>query len=299
MIKINNVPFVVKHFPDGTQLLNEFNDELLMMGLHKLTLSYNIVWIYENDSEMFTLYCIVNHLRNCHEDPSGITINLVMPYVPNARMDRTHHCSEVFTLKYFAKFINDLNFNSVSVFDPHSNVSNALFDRLRVKNAILERSVTSSLFIMDSDDDCDYETTALYFPDEGAYKRYMGLSAVFDRKVFYGKKVRVWETGEIKGIDVYNANGEKATFDDVNGLNILMIDDIISYGGTLAYSSDILKSLGANKIYAYVSHTENSVLDKDKGTFLKRLENGTIEKLYTTNSIYNGHHRKIELVHEF
>lgn len=299
MIKINGIAFDVKHFPDGTQLLNEFDEDLLKDGMHTFGNTYNITWLYETDNELFTLYCIVNHIRNNHDNPNSVSINLVMPYVPNGRMDRTHSDNEIFTLKYFAKFINELDFNTVSVFDPHSNVTNALLNNLKVKNYILERNVTNVLLNMDSDDVGHYMATALYFPDEGAYKRYSNLYEINERQIFYGKKVRVWETGEIKGLEIYNAKGEKATFDDINGLDILMIDDIISYGGTLAYSADALKSLGANNICAYVSHTENSVLDKERGTFLKRLEDNTIEKLYTTNSLYSGTHDKIELIHEF
>jgi ribose-phosphate pyrophosphokinase len=78
-----------------------------------------------------------------------------------------------------------------------------------------------------------------------------------------------------------------------------MIDDIISYGGTMAYSADKLKEMGAVKIYAYASHTENSILDKEKGTFLNRLNDNIISGLFTTNSIYNGSHPKIRVIHEF
>ena len=67
-----------------------------------------------------------------------------------------------------------------------------------------------------------------------------------------------------------------------------MIDDIVSYGGTLAYSADALKEYGTKDIYAYASHTENSILDKEKSTLLKRLEDGTVKRLFTTNSIYRG-----------
>jgi ribose-phosphate pyrophosphokinase len=72
-----------------------------------------------------------------------------------------------------------------------------------------------------------------------------------------------------------------------------MIDDIISYGGTLAYSADKLKGLCFEHIYAYATHTENSVLDPEKGTLLKRLENGTVDHIYTTRSTYSGKHDKI------
>ena len=301
MIKIDEQIVNVKNFPDGTQFVNDF-DAYALYAINKehVNDNYKITWLYENDSEMFTLYYLVNHLRDRHDNPSKVVIDLYLPYIPNARMDRTHSDSEVFTLKYFAKFINDLKFNTVYVFDPHSNVSNALFDRVRVMNYLVENSITKSLFeITDKYEGCEYPSIALYFPDEGAYKRYSGISEIIDRKVLYGKKVRVWETGEIKGLEVYNANGDKATDDDVKDLTILMIDDIISYGGTLAYSADKLKELGAKRIYAYVSHAENSVVDKEKGTFLKRLENGTVDTLFTTNSLYNSEHDKVELIHKF
>ena len=83
--------------------------------------------------------------------------------------------------------------------------------------------------------------------------------------------------------------------DDFKGKTVLMIDDIISYGGSLYYSALKLKELGVGKIYAYATHTENSVLDPEKGTLIKLLRNGTIEKLYTTNSIYTGNEEKIEI----
>ena len=43
-----------------------------------------------------------------------------------------------------------------------------------------------------------------------------------------------------------------------------MIDDIISYGGTMYYSAKKLKELGVGKIYAYATHVENSLIFKGK-----------------------------------
>ena len=233
-----------------------------------------------------------------------------MPYTANSRMDRTYSKSEVFTLKHFAKFINDLKFNKVGIFDPHSNVTNALIDRVTVMDDVLEDCVRIALLSISDDFDKEsfyngekntfkWGDIVIYFPDEGAYKRYSKLIEIKMRKVLFGKKVRDWETGQILGLEIYNDKGEKATNDDIKDKNILMIDDIIAYGGTLAYGADKLKELGANKIYAYASHTENSILDQEKGTLLKRIDHGTVERLFTTNSIYSGKHKNIELVYEF
>ena len=71
-----------------------------------------------------------------------------------------------------------------------------------------------------------------------------------------------------------------------------MFDDIISYGGSMYYGALKLKELGVDKIYAYASHTENSILDKEKGTLIKLLE----ERLFTTSSLFTGKHEKITVL---
>ena len=75
-----------------------------------------------------------------------------------------------------------------------------------------------------------------------------------------------------------------------------MVDDIVSYGGSMKYGADRLKKLGVGKIFAYATHTENSVLDSNKGTLLKSLENDTVERLFTTNSLFTGSHEKITVM---
>lgn len=47
-------------------------------------------------------------------------------------MDRVKNKDEVFTLKYFCEFINSLEFDEVTVVDPHSSVSRALLNNLIV-----------------------------------------------------------------------------------------------------------------------------------------------------------------------
>ena len=70
-----------------------------------------------------------------------------------------------------------------------------------------------------------------------------------------------------------------------------MIDDICSYGGTMFYSAKKLKELGAGDIDMYVSHCENSILDKESGHLFDDPE--LIHMVYTTDSIFTGNHDKI------
>ena len=98
----------------------------------------------------------------------------------------------------------------------------------------------------------------------------------------YGNKNRDWKTGKILGLDITNEYF-------VKDKDILIVDDICSRGGTFYYSAKALKEAGANKIYLYVTHCENTILEGEV------LTSGLIEKVYTTNSIFTKEHEKVEV----
>ena len=87
MIKVNGEVINVEKFPDGTQRIMDFKSSLFDDNEKPY---FNIVWLYETDAEMFTLMCVVNHIRDNHWYGSNAIIHLTMPYIPNARMDRVH-----------------------------------------------------------------------------------------------------------------------------------------------------------------------------------------------------------------
>lgn len=262
MIKLNGKQYGAKHFPDGTQLLKI--EEKLLDNTH-----IECKWQYEAEEELLTIMYLTKHFQE-----KGKTVSLVMPYIPNARMDRVKKDTEVFTLKHFAELINNLHFTSVTVLDPHSNVSPALIDRIKIESPkpYIETVMTE---IGDS---------LLYFPDEGAAKRY---SEMFGVPYCYGIKKRNWEDGAIIGIDIVD-NGI-----DLKEKTILMVDDIIAFGGSLYYSAKKLKELGCGKIYAYATHVEKSILDKEQG---KLLQSNLVERIYTTDSLFLEKDSKIQVM---
>lgn len=268
MIKVDNKVVKPEQFPDGTMKL-----DIIVFPFDELV---KIEWYYDSEDELLQLVYIVNHIYDI--SPSS-TATLIMPYIPNARFDRTVEIDEVFTLKYFANIINSLNFDSVEVLDPHSHVSEALFDRLSIQSPdIYIKKVIKKL----------PDNTMLFFPDEGSVKRYSNLPKYCGPYAF-GIKRRNWLTGAIEGLNV------AGDVEKIKGRNILIVDDICSKGGTFYYSALKLKELGAANIYLYVTHCENSIYD---GELLKN--NGLIEKVYTTDSILtNTESPKIELVEEF
>ena len=258
MIRYNGNPVELNHFPDGTLLMKETVTE---------TEEAVIRWNFENNEEMVALYFLAKHFR-----AQGVKrMVLELPYIPNARQDRVKKPEDVFTLKYFAEFVNSLGFAEVVVLDPHSYVSEALFDNLRIETPV--EYVAHVIECLGGT-----ENLLLFFPDEGAMKRY---SAMFDLPYVFGIKKRDWTTGEILGLDVAGRT------DLIAGSKVLIIDDICSKGGTFFHSAKALKALGAGDISLYISHCESSIFEGEL------LTTDWITQVYTTDSIFTGSHEKI------
>jgi ribose-phosphate pyrophosphokinase len=263
MIRVENVVIQPGNFPDGTLLL-KISDKVIYQCEDERDII--IDWLYENDEELFTLICVKRYID---EKFYNVAIHLNMPYIPHARMDRVKNDEDVFTLKYFCEVINSLNFTTVWVCDAHSNVSLALLNN--VKEEPIKSFISEAIARSDAE--------ALFFPDEGAMKRY---SDYFQMPYAFGMKARDWETGKIVGYDIVHSN-------NIDGKNVLIVDDICSRGGTFYHAAKTLKEAGAKNIYLYITHCENTILVGEL------LTSGLIEKVYTTNSIFTKEHEMIEV----
>lgn len=257
MIKLMGTDFEIKSFPDNTPLIKR------MIGCwNPDTFLY---WYFDSMEELFSVICIAQNIREYQRT----NLHLVLPYIPNARMDRTEDSKDVFTLKYFCKVINSLEFKSVTVFDPHSAVSAALLDRVFVQNP--DRLINRVFKEINS---TEAEEPFFVFPDAGAAKRYSGHG-----QSVTGFKRRDWDTGEILGLDLIGEIPQ--------GRPALIVDDICSRGGTFIHTAQKLHEAGVEKVYLFVSHCENTVLQGD-------LLNGEhIEHLFTTDSILRADHEMI------
>ena len=281
MIRVSGYDINVEHYPDGTQKITlDF-----LRGVAWETV--DVSWHYESDEECMTLKYIVDTLKSM-----GIKSRLIAYYLPNARMDRIKSEYEVFTLKIFADFINSLGFENVYVMDPHSDVSLALIDRVKVCDPL--QCIQYAIRCIKNEEDDN--VSIIYFPDAGAMKRYGDmLKKLGEYKYMYGYKKRDWKTGTIDSLMIFDSDNKQISEGDLDGESILMIDDIISYGGTMYYSAKELNKCGAGNIYTYATHVENSILDEEKGKFIKLMkeEPKIVKRLYTTNSIYTGEDENI------
>jgi|WetSurMetagenome_2_1015567.scaffolds.fasta_scaffold147312_3 ribose-phosphate pyrophosphokinase len=197
---------------------------------------YNSIHLkYEDDGDIFKLVLLKDFL-----DTLGVFCKLVMPYVPYSRMDRVEGGS-AFTLKGFCRLINNLDFPSVEICEPHSEVVLALLDRVSVTY------LTDYLFNVASG---FYgfrpAIDKVFLPDAGAIKRY-GHS-YNPKMTAIGNKVRDFATGNIVSYDVLTPIPKSAV--------VYIIDDLCSKGGTFVLCTEALIKAGAAHCVLITAHCE-------------------------------------------
>jgi len=204
---------------------------------------------------------------------------LLIPYFPGARQDRRMVKGEPLTVKVYTDIINAMEFFSVVIFDPHSDVTPALIDNVIVtdnhyfaKHCI--REITSITPTSPSDFNMWGKEFHLVSPDAGANKK-VGKLATFlgADSIIKCDKTRNVKDGSISGFEVYS--------DDLEGREAIIIDDICDGGGTFVGLAEELKKKNAGKLHLIVSH----------GLFSKGFEKleRAFETIWYTDSIFTDH----------
>ena len=263
MIYLNNEKVNIKKFPNGESLISS----------ESLKIEYsdkNIIKLkFENDEDIIHLLFLKEHL-----DELRVKSSLEIAYMPYSRMDRTEGMT-VFTLKYLCKLINSLEFEEVSIYEPHSDVCVALLNRVKIID--MSKILTEKL-IQNIESNC--EDLYLVYPDAGAAKRY-GKQIKYE-KILTASKERDFKTGYIKKLDINGTTKGK-------GFKAIIVDDLCSKGGTFILTASKLRKMGATEIYLVVTHCEDTIFSGDI------LKTDLIKKVYTTNSILSREHDKIEI----
>ncbi len=76
---------------------------------------------------------------------------------------------------------------------------------------------------------------------------------------------------------------------DVEGMDVVLVDDMVDTAGTITKAADLIKSKGANSVRALASHCIMS------GPADERVENSQLEEMVFTDSIpYAGTSKKVK-----
>lgn len=290
MLYLNNKEILVKQFPNGESYIDIENgveeslDFLNMFNIAGLGNSHvNLITLrYTSDLDIMGLVYLTDYIKE-----KGEQVDLLLPYIPYSRMDRQEG-NRLFTLKSFARLINSLDFRKVVVYEPHSEVSIALIDRVKVVNKTYELttrllgSLVGGSIISKIFEGAEKSGIYLVYPDAGASKRYRKQFNY--NNVIECSKERDFETGWIKSLTLTTENDFKEC------KKAVIVDDLCSKGGTFMMTAKALKDKGIDEIYLVVTHCENTIFDGEI------LTSDLIKTVVTTNSILTKTHEKIILV---
>ncbi len=194
----------------------------------------------------------------------GAKVEVFVPYFPAARQDRLMVPGEPLSVKVVANILNGMKVESVTVFDPHSEVTPAVLDHCNV--------VSNHNFVKEVAQRIN-GPLLLISPDGGALKKVGKLAEYLqDYEVVECSKVRDVKTGKLRDFKVYA--------DDLNGMDCLIVDDICDGGGTFKGIATSLKKKNAGKLYMAVSH---AIFSRGVDHLVE-----DFEQLFITDSFNNG-----------
>jgi len=195
---------------------------------------------------------------------SAARITPVIPYYGYGRQDRKDQPRVPITAKLVANLLVAAGADRILTMDMHAQQIQGFFD-IPVDHLfaapVIVRHVKEQGWTGDK--------VVVVSPDPGGLKMAYAYSNMLNAGLAIVGKQRKSAT-EVEAINVVG---------DVEGRNVLMVDDLTTTAGTLSSAAALLKARGAKKIIAAVTHC----LVTEQG--LERLRNSPIEELITTDSV--------------
>jgi ribose-phosphate pyrophosphokinase len=199
---------------------------------------------------------------------SAKTITAVIPYFGYARQDRKDQPRVAITAKLMANLLTISGANRIITMDLHAaqiqGYFDIPFDHLYGSSVFKERIEVYK------------KNLVVVSPDVGGIKIARAYAKMLDCGLVVIDKRRPKQNLA----EVMNIIG------DVDGKDILIVDDLIDTAGTFVGAIEALKEKGAQEIYGAITHPVLS------GSALEKIDNSQVAKLFVTDTI------NIEEIHQ-
>jgi ribose-phosphate pyrophosphokinase len=210
-------------------------------------------------------------LKKCVDD-SAKDIIVVVPYMAYARQDSAFLEGEVVTTELLANMFEIFGARNMVTVDIHSLRALSYFEERM--NSINVSAIPLLADYAKSKLGMNMKNSITVSPDEGGFSRAKSFALLLNNNITCMKKTRDRSTGEIK-VDHLSALNR----DRIRGLDIALIDDIVSTGSTIIKAAEILKSGRCRGITVLCSHA----LMTEEST--KQIKAAGVDKIVTTNSV--------------
>jgi ribose-phosphate pyrophosphokinase len=189
-------------------------------------------------------------------------ITAVMPYFGWARQDRKDKPRVPIGAKLVANLLDAAGATRVMTMDLHADQIQGFFEKP------VDHLFASTIFLPYVES-LGLENLTIASPDMGGSKRAYAYSKFLESDVVICYKQR--KAANV--IDTMELIGE------VKGRNVILVDDMIDTGGTLAKAADLMIEKGALSVRAICTHAILS------GDAYEKIENSKLSELIVTDSI--------------
>ncbi|MFZ2406614.1 MAG: ribose-phosphate pyrophosphokinase, partial [Methylobacter sp.] len=178
------------------------------------------------------------------KDASARSVTAVLPYLGYARKDRKTKARDPVTTRYVAQLLESVGTDRVVTLDVHNlaafqNAFRCSTDHLEAKNLFVEHFAARVR---------DIELVVVS-PDIGGVKRAEQFREALSLRLNRPAGSAFMEKQRSAGI----VSGE-ALVGDVKGKAAIIIDDMISTGGTISRTANACRNQGAQSVHAAASH---------------------------------------------
>ena len=195
---------------------------------------------------------------------SSARITAVIPYFGFARQDRRPRSSRVpITAKLVAKLIETAGVDRVLTLDLHADQIQGFFD-IAVDNVYASPILLGDVWRQ------KFENMVVVSPDVGGVVRARALAKRLDDAdlVIIDKRRQKANQSEVMNI-----------IGECDGMNCIMMDDMVDTAGTLCHAAGALKGNGAASVHAYITHPVLS------GPAVERIGKSELDSVVVTDTI--------------
>jgi ribose-phosphate pyrophosphokinase len=209
--------------------------------------------------------------KKCTEDGAQ-HLCAVIPYLGYARQDRAFLEGEVVSIGLVAKLFETAGLEHIITVDIHSQLAMSYFASIQ--------NVSSVPLLADYASKMKLRDPIAVSPDAGGTNRAKEFARQLDIDVIVLKKSRHRVTGEV--------TVDEKLHTDISKRDAIVIDDIISSGGSIIKAAEVLHKKGVGKIYAMCSH---ALLIRDAA---QKIKSAGVQDIISTNSV-PGEYSKVEI----
>ncbi len=200
-------------------------------------------------------------------------ITAIIPYFGYSRQNMQHRPGECVSMNVVVRILEMVGYEKIITHDLHEEASADMFS---VAFENISALPTLARHIKKKLPDAAAEKTAILSPDQEGIER-----ARLFAKFFFGQ-ANIGTVGTVekqRDLDTIHKSRAVQVLADVKDKKVILVDDVITSGGTLINAANLCLEKGATEIYAAVTHPDFAPMAP------KLLQQSPIKKIITSNTI--------------